>query len=253
MEEKKIRFSSYITSKADSCMKKKKHNNNIEVRLPLSPIEVYAAILKTSNKRKRTAVINTLTEIQLKELEHEFEKSSYLRAERSILISERLNISVQTVQAWFSQQRECRRNWGNALNPKSFNNLYSGISPHHHNVLNQHQSPYNSSSTVTMPVPLLSIRTNVGNITPRPLNYTSNAHNDAENSGRFPINIDDYVNNHRVNASLPSSIVTNSIPINRTIGNEEILTYEEIVAVIKASPDLCYSDEIVAILDNTVF
>ncbi|KAI9577788.1 hypothetical protein GQX74_010975 [Glossina fuscipes] len=104
-----------------------------------------------------------------------------------------------------------------------------------------------------MPVPLLSIRTNVGNITPRPLNYTPNAQNDAENSGRFPINIDDYVNNHRVNASLPSCIVTNSIPINRTIGNEEILTYEEIVAVIKASPDLCYSDEIVAILDNTVF
>uniref|UniRef100_A0A1A9V6H9 Homeobox domain-containing protein n=1 Tax=Glossina austeni TaxID=7395 RepID=A0A1A9V6H9_GLOAU len=231
-----------------------------------------------SNKRKRAALINTLTDIQLSELGHEFEKSSYLRAERSILISERLNISVQVVQAWFSQQREYRRNvkkrdkfcnsdesspqaredtqsnfypraeslhinicqhspeWWNALNHKSSNISYSRISPHQ-NVLNQ-QSPYNSFSNVTMRVPLLSIRTNIGDITPPPLNYTPAA----------PI-----VNNLRVNASSPSSVVTNSIPINRTIDNEEILTYEEIVAVIKASPDLCYSDEIVAILDNTVF
>uniref|UniRef100_A0A1B0G7E6 Homeobox domain-containing protein n=1 Tax=Glossina morsitans morsitans TaxID=37546 RepID=A0A1B0G7E6_GLOMM len=246
-----------------------------------------------SNKRKRAALINTLTDIQLNELGREFEKSSYLRAERSILISERLNISVQVVQAWFSQQREYRRNvkkrdkscnsdesipqagedtrsnfyrrteslhinisqhspeWWNALNHKSSNNLHSGISPHQ-NVLNQ-QLPYNSSSNVRMRVPLLSIRTNIGNITPRPLNYTPAAINLAENSGRLPINIGNYVNNHRVNASSPSSIISNSIPINRTIDNEEILTYEEIVAVIKASPDLCYSDEIVAILDNTVF
>uniref|UniRef100_A0A1B0BP50 Uncharacterized protein n=1 Tax=Glossina palpalis gambiensis TaxID=67801 RepID=A0A1B0BP50_9MUSC len=46
------------SSMADGCMKKQKHNNSIEVRLPLSPIEVDAANKHSIHSGNRKPTLN---------------------------------------------------------------------------------------------------------------------------------------------------------------------------------------------------